>query len=100
MRTLVVMAAAVVGGLAAAPVQAMPLGALADDGPGVTLVAQGCGPGWFRNPWGRCVPMGGAPVYRPYAYAPGPYYGPRPYYAPRPMYGGACWWRNGVRVCR
>lgn len=28
----------------------------------VTTVAQGCGPGWFRNRYGRCVP---GRVYRP-----------------------------------
>jgi hypothetical protein len=45
-------------------------------------VAYGCGPGFSRNPWGRCVPMGpryvrpyyGRPVYRaPYR---APYRGP------------------------
>lgn len=98
MRILALAAAAVVGGLAALPAQAMPFSIPSDDPPGVTLVAQGCGPGWFRNPWGRCVPMGGpAPYYRPMGPPPGYYYRPRPY----PYYGGArCWWRNGVRVCR
>ena len=95
MRKWILTAAAALCGLAASPVQAMPFPALSDSQPGVTLIAQGCGPGWFRNPWGRCVPMGGpAPYYRPYPYArPYPYYGPRPY-------GPHCWWRNGVRVCR
>ncbi|RBP11150.1 hypothetical protein DFR50_11735 [Roseiarcus fermentans] len=94
-----IVTASVLGGLAAAvPAQAMPFSALSDAQPGVTLIAQGCGPGWFRNPWGRCVPMGApAPYYRPYPYA----YGPRPYPYARPYpYGPHCWWRNGVRVCR
>ena len=26
-------------------------------GPAVTLVAEGCGPGWWRGPAGRCHPM-------------------------------------------
>ena len=25
-------------------------------------VAQGCGPGWYRGPYGRCRPMGGGGV--------------------------------------
>ena len=28
-------------------------------------VAQGCGPGWYRGPYGRCRPMGGGPVVAP-----------------------------------
>jgi hypothetical protein len=28
----------------------------------VITVAQGCGPGWFRNAYGRCVPRAGRPV--------------------------------------
>ena len=26
-------------------------------GPAVTLVAEGCGPGWWRGPGGHCHPM-------------------------------------------
>lgn len=43
----------------------------------ITPVAQGCGPGGWRGPWGGCR----------YGYAP--FYGPRPFYAPLPLYGGA-----------
>lgn len=86
------------GCLAAAPAGAMPVAPLAGfDAADVTLVAQGCGPGGWRGPYGHCR-YGGAPgVY----VAPhrGPYYGPRPYYGPPRGYGRHCWWRNGVRVC-
>jgi hypothetical protein len=68
----------------AAPASAMPVAPLGglDDG-NLTLIAQGCGVGGFRGPYGRCH-YGAAPgVY----VAPhrGPYYGPRPYV--RPYYG-------------
>jgi hypothetical protein len=44
---------------------AMPLAPLsAADTAGVIQVAQGCGPGWARGPYGRCRPMGGAVVVR------------------------------------
>jgi hypothetical protein len=37
---------------------AMPLAPLtAADTAGVIQVAQGCGPGWARGPYGRCQPM-------------------------------------------
>ncbi|WP_234053208.1 MULTISPECIES: GCG_CRPN prefix-to-repeats domain-containing protein [unclassified Xanthobacter] len=57
--------------------------ALAPEAP-VVPVAQGCGWGWHRGPWGGCRPNGS--YYR--------WYGPwRPH----------CWWRQGpfgpVRVC-
>jgi hypothetical protein len=48
---------------------------------GIVKVAQGCGPGWHRGPYGRCHPMG-------YVH---------PYYHP---YHHHCWWRAGVRYCR
>ncbi len=94
-----------IAGLAAAPAGAMPIAPLGglDDG-SVTLVAQGCGPGGWRGPYGRC--HYGAPGGVYVAPHRGPYYGPRPYYgvprvygAPR-VYGGGCVWRGGVRVCR
>jgi hypothetical protein len=28
-----------------------------DKGPALTLVAEGCGPGWWRGPAGHCHPM-------------------------------------------
>lgn len=53
--------------------------------PTVEKVAQGCGWGFHRGPWGGCRPNG--------PYWGGPYWGPR-----------YCWWRAGpwgpVRVCR
>jgi hypothetical protein len=58
---------------------------------GVTLVAQGCGPGWYRGPYGHCHPMGYA-VPGPRVYGYGYAYRPHPYYR-------HCWWRAGVRVC-
>lgn len=55
----------------------------------VIKVANGCGVGWHRDPWGVCRPNGY--VYRPYvAYAP-------------PPYPGRCWWVETAygprRVC-
>ena len=87
MRQLV--AACVFGGfagLAAASASAMPIAPPPglDDG-NLTLIAQGCGPGGFRGPYGGCH-YGAAP--RAVYVAPhrGPYYGPRPYGA-HPYYG-------------
>jgi hypothetical protein len=40
--------------LASVPSQAMPLPAAGPDIGNVTLVAQGCGPGGHRGPWGHC----------------------------------------------
>ncbi len=60
------LAALAFGGLAAAPASAAPAGPglaglLAPDAP-VTQVAQGCGPGFARGPWGRCRPMWAAAI--------------------------------------
>jgi len=33
-----------------------------DQGGLLQPVAQGCGPGWYRGPYGRCRPMGGGGV--------------------------------------
>ena len=79
-------------GLAAIPAQAMPIAPLNGAAPAVTLVAQGCGPGWYRGPYGHCHPMGYV--------APGPAYayGYHPY-AYHPYAYRHCWWRAGVRVC-
>ncbi|QRG08238.1 hypothetical protein EZH22_07985 [Xanthobacter dioxanivorans] len=65
----------------------------------VQTVAQGCGWGYHRGPWGGCRPNGAVVV------APGPVV-----VAPRVVVPGPvvvaprhCWWRNGpygaVRVC-
>ena len=50
----------------------------------VTLVAQGCGPGFHRGPYGGCRPnrWGGR------------------HWGPRPGWRGGCYWRNGRRICR
>lgn len=61
--------------------QAMPFGPSSGASPLIDKVAQGCGPGFFRGPYGGCRPMGYRP--RP-VYVPPPVYR-RPYYAPRPV---------------
>ena len=61
-----VLAASIAGLGAASAMPMSPLGTT--DSADVIQVAQGCGPGWARGPYGRCRPMGG------------------PMYAPRPMY--------------
>ena len=96
MRKLVFAAFLGLSGLAAIPADAMPVAAPFDAAPGVTLVAQGCGPGGWRGPYGHCRYGGPAPGYY---YRPAPrvygFYGPHPH----PYYGRHCWWRGGVRVC-
>jgi hypothetical protein len=48
--------------LLAPAAQALPLAPLSTS-PDTILVAQGCGPGFHRGPYGRCRPnMGGGPV--------------------------------------
>lgn len=88
-RTLLGLAAALtLGGLGAGSnAQAAPLGlgsasGLADQAP-IETVAQGCGPGWARGPYGRC---------RPFAGPPRGFYGRRCFLRPTP-YGPR-------RVCR
>jgi hypothetical protein len=67
MKTILAAAAFAIAGLGAA--HAMPLAPLgATDTANVIQVAQGCGPGYARGPYGRCRPMGyvvrrEAPVY-------------------------------------
>ncbi len=88
-------------GLAALPVQAMTIAPLSGADPGITLVAEGCGAGFHRGPYGGCVRNGvavGAPgvvVGAPAAVVVAP--GARVYH----MYGGRrCYWRSpGVRAC-
>lgn len=88
---IVGLAALAFGGLAAAPASAAPAGPglgglLAPEAP-VTQVAQGCGPGFARGPYGRCRPMYG-----------------RPYYGAPRVYGRRCFVRptpyGPRRVCR
>ena len=63
MKTLLAAAAFGVASLSAA--QAMPLAPLsAADTAAVIHVADGCGPGYARGPYGRCRPMGGVVVIR------------------------------------
>ncbi|AWN36294.1 GCG_CRPN prefix-to-repeats domain-containing protein [Methylobacterium radiodurans] len=86
-RTILGLAAALtLGGLgAASTAQAAPLGVgtpLAGQSP-IETVAQGCGPGWARGPYGRC---------RPFAGPPRGFYGRRCFLRPTP-YGPR-------RVCR
>jgi hypothetical protein len=87
-------AALVVGGMGlasgahAAP--AAPASGLAGSGL-VEHVAQGCGPGFFRGPYGGCRPMRGG--YGRPAYGPRPGYGPRRCWVDRTPFGPR-------RVCR
>ena len=80
-----------VAGLAG-PAQAMPAAAGANAA-GVTLIAQGCGPGLHRGPRGGCLPD-----YGPRGYGP-----PRAYGPPRRAGAGCVMQRTpyGVRrICR
>lgn len=65
----------------------------------LTLVAGGCGIGFHRTPWGRCIPNGGyygAPVYGGGGYyRPGPYYRGGAYYGRGPVYRGGGYYRRG-----
>lgn len=100
LRGLLGMAAglAMLGGLVATSAEAMPLApptSLSADSP-VTLVRDGCGPGYFRTPYGRCRPAGG---YRSRGYD-----GPARFFG-GPGYGGRrCVIRNTYdgprRICR
>ena len=108
MKTTILAAAMAFCGLAV-PVQAMTIAPLSAAGPNVTLVAEGCGPGFHRGVYGACHPNGGAVVVAP---APGVVVAPVPgvvVAAPAPgvvvapayhwYHGRRCWWRGGVRVC-
>jgi len=78
-KTLAASAVALLG-LAAVPASAMPFGSMAGADradPGVTLVAGGCGPGFHRNYYGRCIPNGyGYGYAAPHVYRYGYYYHP------------------------
>ena len=92
MRNAFLIVAATLFGAAVAPASAMPIAPAPTGDANITLAANGCGPGWYRGPYGACHPMGyyGAPVYAAPVYRPYPYYG---------GYYRHCWWRGGVRVC-
>lgn len=87
LRTLLFSACASVtlaGAAMAMPAAPAPLARGLDN---VEQVAQGCGPGWARDRWGNCRPMGYRPPPPPpprYGYPPPPRYGYRP---PPPRYG-------------
>lgn len=51
------------------PAMAMPVGPLNGAAAMVTEVAQGCGPGMHRGPYGHCRPMFSCP----WGWHPGPY---------------------------
>jgi len=87
MKTLAVCAFVVglLGGGVAASVAAMPPAVPQPSNDPVVLVADGCGPGWYRGPGGACHRFG---------YGPGPGYwgwGPRPYCGGRRVWVGGPW---------
>jgi hypothetical protein len=45
-----------IGGASAAPAIGHPISQNAEQTNGIAKAAGGCGPGWHRNRWGRCVP--------------------------------------------
>jgi hypothetical protein len=49
--------------------QAMPVAPIASSQPEVIQVAQGCGPGFHRGPYGACRPLYSCPL----GWHPGPY---------------------------
>jgi hypothetical protein len=49
--------------------QAMPVAPIASSQPEVIKVAQGCGPGFHRGPYGACRPLYSCPL----GWHPGPY---------------------------
>ena len=75
--------AAVLLSLGAVSAQALPAAPVQTgfDGSDVTLIAGGCGPGYYRNDWGHCRPMrgggGGVVVVPPVGVLPGVVVGPR-----------------------
>jgi hypothetical protein len=50
------LAATAVSAVSAAPANGKVIAQAADHASYVTDVAGGCGRGWHRNPWGKCVP--------------------------------------------
>ena len=83
-RTIVVSAALALGLATAAnaAISPMPIGG---GDVGIVKVAEGCGPGWWRGPYGGCHPFygpGGSLRGTPFACPPGMHVGP---------YGHRCW---------
>jgi hypothetical protein len=72
--------------------QAMPVGAVAQDEAGVSLVAQGCGPGFHRGPYGGCRPNFGPRRFAPRIVAPRRAFAPRCFIQRGPV--------GARRVCR
>jgi hypothetical protein len=68
MRKALLTSALMLLGLAANPARAMPVAPVSGAPMSITQVAQGCGPGWYRGPYGRCHPMGA--VAKPLTRAP------------------------------
>jgi hypothetical protein len=66
-------------GFVAVPANAMPFPSLNDGHSDVTPIAFGCGVGWTRGPYGRCIPMGGYGVAAPRVYGAYGGYGYHPY---------------------
>ena len=87
-KGLVILGFAALFGGSPVTAQAMPIDrSLAATETMVDQVAMGCGRGWTRNRWGRCVPFRhfGPPVYVVPRYR---HWGPRYYHGPRRFYGG------------
>jgi hypothetical protein len=102
-----VLAAALAVGLYAPRAQAFSPARVDAPASPVELTAGGCGPGWHRNPWGRCAPGGlyGAPMYGAPVYGGGGYYRGGPVYRPAPYYRGGYYrrgpyYRGGAAVHR
>jgi hypothetical protein len=82
MRNVLMALAFVLFGSVAVPAGAMPFASLHGTASGVTPVAYGCGLGWTRGPYGRCIPMGGYGVAAPRVYGAYGAYGYHPYAHP------------------
>ena len=72
MNRMFAMALAAAIALPLAPAQAAPFAAPAAPDANIVKVADGCGRGWHRNPWGRCVPNR---YYREFRRPPAIYFG-------------------------
>lgn len=56
--------------------QAMPFGGASHTESDITLIADGCGPGFHRGPYGGCRPNGPRPFFAARACPPGFHLGP------------------------
>ncbi len=68
------------GAFGAVSAQAMPLAPSPGAAPMIEQVAYGCGRGWTRDAFGRCVPMVVRPIVRPRYYYRPMYPAPRRHY--------------------